>query len=97
MLSKGPGVQQKYAYGPRDDRIREAAEAMEAACGRYDVPLAAAALQFSMRSEVIDSTVVGVSSPQRIDQTLELAAVAIPDELWAELDQATPPRELWLD
>jgi D-threo-aldose 1-dehydrogenase len=97
MLSKGPGVQQKYAYGSRDDRIREAAEAMEAACGRHDVPLAAAALQFSMRSEVIDSTVVGVSSPQRIDQTLELAAVAIPDELWAELDQATPPRELWLD
>ena len=39
---------------------------MEAACRRYDVPLAAAALQFSMRSEVIDSTVVGVSSPQRI-------------------------------
>lgn len=97
MLSKGPRVQQKYAYGSRDDRIREAAEAMEAACGRYEVPLAAAALQFSMRSEVIDSTVVGVSSPQRIDQTLELAAVSIPDELWSELEQATPPRQLWLD
>ena len=97
MLSKGPGVQQKYAYGSRDDRIRKAAEAMEAACRRYDVPLAAAALQFSMRSEMISSTVVGVSSPQRIDQTLELAAVAIPDELWSELEQAVPPRELWLD
>lgn len=97
MLSKGPGVQQKYAYGSRDGRVRQAAEAMEAACQRYDVPLAAAALQFSMKSEVIDSTVVGVSSPQRIDQTLELAAVQIPDELWSELEQATPPRELWLD
>ena len=97
MLSKGPGVQQKYAYGSRDDRIPKAAEAMEAACGRYDVPLAAAALQFSMRSEVIDSTVVGVSSPQRISQTLELATVAIPDGLWSELERATPPRELWLD
>ena len=97
MLSKGPGVQQKYAYGSRDDRIREAAEAMEASCRRYDVPLAAAALQFSMRSEIISSTVVGVSSPQRIDQTLELAAVAIPDELWSELEQAVPSRELWLN
>ena len=96
MLSKGPNVQQKYAYGSRDGRIREAAEAMEAACRRYDVPLAAAALQFSLRSPVIDSTVVGVSSPQRIDQTLELAAVEIPDELWAELERATPARELWL-
>jgi D-threo-aldose 1-dehydrogenase len=97
MLSKGPGVQQKYAYGSPDDRIRQAAETMMAACGRYDVPLAAAALQFSLRSEVIDSTVVGVSSPERIEQTLELAAVAIPDELWSELEQATPAPELWLE
>src|SRR5918998_5892720 len=96
MLSKGPSVQQKYAYGPRDDRIGQAAEAMEAACQRYNVPLAAAALQFSLRSELVDSTVVGVSSPQRIAQTLELAAVPIPDELWSELEQVTPPRELWL-
>jgi D-threo-aldose 1-dehydrogenase len=96
MLSKGPSVQQNYAYGSRDDRIRTAAEAMDAACRRYDVPLAAAALQFSMRSELIDSTVVGVSSPERIDQTLELAAVTIADELWSELEQATPPLELWL-
>jgi D-threo-aldose 1-dehydrogenase len=96
MLSRGPSVQQKYAYGSRDDRIRKAAEAMEAACRRYDVPLAAAALQFSLRSELIDSTVVGVSSPQRITQTVELAAVTIPDELWPELEQLTPPQELWL-
>jgi D-threo-aldose 1-dehydrogenase len=96
MLSKGPSVQHKYAYGSRDERIREAAEAMEAACTRYDVPLAAAALQFSIRSELIDSTVVGVSSPQRIDQTLELAAVTIPEDLWSELEQLTPPQELWL-
>jgi D-threo-aldose 1-dehydrogenase len=96
MLSKGPSVQQNYAYGSPDDRIRKAAEAMEAACRHYDVPLAAAALQFSLRSEVIDSTVVGVSSPQRITQTLELAAVPIPDELWPELEQLTPPQELWL-
>ena len=97
MLSKGPAVQQKYAYGARDDRIRKAAEAMEAACLRYGVPLAAAALQFSLRSEMIHSTVVGVSSPQRIDETLELAAAPIPDDLWSELEQATPPRELWLN
>ena len=97
MLAKGPSVQQKYAYGARDDRIREAAEAMEAACRRHGVPLPAAALQFSLRSPVIDSTVVGVSSPERIEQTLDLAAVPIPDELWPELERALPARELWLD
>ncbi len=97
MLSKGPGVQPTYAYGSRDDRIREAAVEMAAACWRYDVPLAAAALQFSLRSEVITSTVVGMSSPERIAQTLELAAVTIPDDLWSELEQHTPARGLWLD
>jgi D-threo-aldose 1-dehydrogenase len=96
MLSKGPGVQPKYAYGSRDDRIRQAAEAMEAACRRYGVPLAAAALQFSLRSELIDSTIVGVSSPVRITETLELASVVIPDELWPELERLTPPQQLWL-
>ncbi len=97
MLSKGPSVQQKYGYDARDPRVREAAEAMEAACRRHGVPLAAAALQFSLRSEVVDSTVVGVSAPERIDQTLELAAVAVPDELRDELERLVPPRELWLN
>ena len=96
MLSKGPSVQKNYAYGSRADETLAAALAMEAACRRYDVPLAAAALQFSLRSEVVDSTVVGMSSPERIAQTLELAAVTIPDDLWAELEQHTPARELWL-
>ena len=38
-----------------------------------------------------------MSSPERIAQTLELAAVTIPDDLWSELEQHTPARELWLD
>jgi D-threo-aldose 1-dehydrogenase len=97
MLSKGPDVQTKYAYGSRDERIPAAARAMAEACARHGVPLAAAALQFSMRAPFVDSTVVGVSSPERIAQTVELATTAIPDELWAELEQAVPPRELWLD
>ena len=97
MLSRGPDVQEKYAYGMPDDRVRRAAAAMQAICERFGVPLAAAALQFSLRTEIIDSTVVGMSSPERIAQTLELAATAIPDELWSELEKHTPARELWLD
>ena len=97
MLSKGPEVQPSYAYGTGDDRAREAAIAMAAACRDHGIPLAAAALQFSMRSELIDSTVVGMSSPERVADTVALASIPIPDELWAELDRLTPPRDLWLD
>jgi D-threo-aldose 1-dehydrogenase len=96
MLAKGPATQPKYGYGERDDRVAAAARAMQDACARHGVPLAAAALQFSLRSPLIDSTVVGISAPERVDQTLELASLAIPDELWDELAALTPPRHLWL-
>jgi D-threo-aldose 1-dehydrogenase len=96
MLAKGPAVQSKYGYGERDSRVASAAAAMQDACTRHGVPLAAAALQFSLHSEVVDSTVVGISTPERVEQTLEYAAVPIPPELWAELDALTPPADLWL-
>jgi D-threo-aldose 1-dehydrogenase len=70
---------------------------MGEACARHGVPLAAAALQFSMRCEAIDSTIVGVSSPERVAATLELANVEIPDALWGELEALTPPPDVWLD
>jgi len=97
MLAKGPAVQAKYAYGQRSQAIGVAALAMQSACEAAGVPLAAAALQFSLRAPFVDSTVVGVSSPERIQQTLDLAAVSIPESLWSELDRLCPDPQLWLD
>ena len=97
MLAKGPEQQSKYAYGERDDTIAQAAAAMGAAADRAGVPLAAAALQFSLRASFIHSTIVGMSSPVRVGQTLELANVPIPESLWTELEALVPPPHLWLD
>lgn len=94
MLARGSST---YAYGQRDDAIAAAAAAMRVAADKAGVPLAAAALQFSLRADFIDSTVVGVSSPSRVAETLSLATVPVPDELWAELEALTPPSSLWLD
>lgn len=96
MLAKGPGAQPKYGYGERHDSVAAAAMAMQDACGRYGIPLAAAALQFSLRSPLVDSTIVGLSTPDRVEQTLEYAAIEIPDDLWEELEPLTPSREHWL-
>ena len=85
MLAKGPGGHARYAYRANEAMARRAA-AMEAACQAHGVPLAAAALQFSLRSELVDATIVGVSAPERVRQTLELAQVEIPDALWEELE-----------
>ena len=97
MLAKGPGVQSTYAYGERDDRVAEAARRMAVACADAGVPLAAAALQFSTQAPFIDSTVVGVSRPERVAETVQAARIDIPDDLWASLDRLVPPRSTWLD
>lgn len=96
MLSKGPDVQPKYAYGTRGDEVADAATRMQQVCARAGVPLAAAALQYSMRLPSVDSTVIGVSSPERVAQTLELAAVEVPDEVWDELERLVPDPAGWL-
>jgi D-threo-aldose 1-dehydrogenase len=85
MLVKGPEVVPKYCYQPASastlDRVRE----MQRICVSYDVPLAAAALQFSLRETRITSTIVGISEPERVEETFRLAEWPLPDELWEEL------------
>jgi D-threo-aldose 1-dehydrogenase len=85
MLAKGPGAQARYAYR-EDAQMADRAARMLQACSRFGVPLAATALQFSLRSELVDSTVVGVSSPERVAQTIDFAGLDIPAGLWDELD-----------
>ncbi len=91
ILAQGPDAQPRYAYEPAGAANREAVLAMQAACSAHGVPLAAAALQFSVRDPRVASTVVGVSEPGRIEETAALMAQHVPDELWAELE-LLPPR-----
>ena len=85
MLVKGPDLQPKYCYAPASlatiSRVRE----MERLCKQHRVPLAATALQYSLRDERIVSTIVGMSEPGRIAQTFDLANWPIPNDLWADL------------
>ena len=86
ILAKGPDTYARYAYQDAPEQMVERARRLQEICRRYDVPLAAAALHFSLRDPRITSTIIGISKPERIQQTLELYAQQIPDELWPELD-----------
>jgi D-threo-aldose 1-dehydrogenase len=86
MLVKGPKVQPKYAYRRDEEDTRQKAFVMQELCESYGIPLAAAALQFSVREPLISSTAVGVSSPERIQETRRLLAYELPDELWERLN-----------
>lgn len=86
LLAKGPDSGARYVYQDAPAQVLDQARAMDAVCRRYDVPLGAAALQFSMRDPRITSTIVGMTKPERIQQTVEWASYPIPDQLWADIE-----------
>jgi D-threo-aldose 1-dehydrogenase len=85
MLVKGPDAYPRYMYQEAPQAMIARARLLQAVCERYNVPLPAAALQFSLRDPRITSTIVGLSRPERLAQTLRLAQQSIPAELWADL------------
>ncbi len=95
ILAKGSAAMPKYAYSGAPDVLLERVRSMERACEQYGVPLPAAALQFSTRDPRITSTIVGVSRPERIAETVRLATWDIPDVLWEALEPLHAPQELW--
>lgn len=90
LLARGPRDGARYQYKPASAELLAWTARAEAVCARHAVPLPALALSLSLRAETIDGTVVGVSSPARLDSLEQLAATEIPDALWGELDALGP-------
>lgn len=86
ILARGPEDYPRYAYEEAPESMLETVRAMQRECREFGVPLAAAALQFSLKDERIASTIVGISAPERVEHTMELARCPISEELWPRLD-----------
>ena len=86
MLAKGPDQWARYAYREAPPELIQRVRQIDQVCQQYNVPLAAAALQFSLRDPRITSTVVGMTRPERLAQTIKLALHPIPDDLWSQLE-----------
>src|SRR3989440_6476235 len=80
ILAKGPDAYPRYMYGQASPDLLRRARQMEEACKRHGLPLAAAALQFSLRDARITSTIVGITRSERLTETMKLAQHPIPDE-----------------
>jgi D-threo-aldose 1-dehydrogenase len=85
MLAKGPDAYPRYAYMTAPDAMIATTRQISSICAKYNVSIAAAALQFSMLDPNVDVTIVGMSKPERLGQTIDLATVEIPAALWEEL------------
>lgn len=86
VLAKGSAKAKKITYQDATEAELAPVRAVEEICARHGVPVGAAALQFSIRDPRITSTILGVSKPSRIAQTLEWMDFPTTDALWADLE-----------
>ena len=74
-----------YDYGPAPQHIIDKVAKIEDLCERYQVPLAAAALQFSLAHPSVASVIPGMGNVRRVQQTIDLFNMEISSDFWAEL------------
>lgn len=97
LLTRWPLATARYAYGQAPPALLAAAESMGRLCAEAGVPLAAAALQWSLRDPRITSTIVGVARVDHYERTLALADVPVEDGLWAAIEAVPLDDRTWQD
>lgn len=90
VLAKGSATMPRVTYQPATEDKLAPIRAVEEICARHGVPPGAVALQFSMRDPRVGSTIVGVTKPERVAQSLHWATMDIADAVWQELDGLAP-------
>lgn len=86
ILAKGSAAYPRFAYRPATEDIMRRVKELEKICEEYNVPLKTVALHFSLRDPRITSTIIGVSKPSRIADTIQIYETVVPDEIWKEID-----------
>ena len=86
VLAKGSAEMPRVTYQEADATALAPVVAVEQICARHGVAPGALALQFSIRDPRIASTIIGVTKPERIAQTLDWASAGIPEVVWQEID-----------
>lgn len=85
ILAKGLKAYPYYYTYPVSEDIANKVSRLERISEKYQIPIGAVALQFSLRDTRITSTVIGMSSPMEVDQNLVLMEIEIPEGIWMEL------------
>lgn len=85
ILATGPVPGARYNYHEPTAAEAEHVRRIQAVCQRYNVPLAAAALQFTLHHPVVASVIPGAFAPHHPTQNVETMRVDIPADLWHDL------------
>lgn len=85
-----PGADARYDYAPASDALRAHAQRIADVCAQHGVSLPAAALAFPLRHPAVAAVVVGMRSPDEVEQNARHASEKIPEQLWEEVDALGP-------
>ncbi|MGO4832301.1 aldo/keto reductase, partial [Rhizobiaceae sp. 2RAB30] len=85
ILAAGNAGNRKFNYQDVPEGIAHKVDDLAAVCRKFDVPLAAAAIQFPFRHPAVTSVLIGVKHPGRVHQNIAWFEHRLPDELWLAL------------
>ena len=93
ILASGvvPGARYNYREPTETEIIR--VRGIEATCRAFDVPIAAAALQFPLHHPLVASVIPGAFAPEQVRSNVENMKHPIPDEFWSALKRGGFIRE----
>jgi D-threo-aldose 1-dehydrogenase len=83
ILATGVKCQElHYDYQKAPANVVERVRQLEAVCDEFNVPLAAAALQFPLAQAAVVSVLPGLNRADRVTETVKLYRTALPKALW---------------
>jgi D-threo-aldose 1-dehydrogenase len=85
ILATGVTPDAKHNYVSAPPEIRKRVAQIVATSSGYDVPLAAAAVQFGLMHPAVRRVVVGMRTPEEVRQNIRSFLHPIPGEFWARL------------
>ena len=88
ILASGSVPGALFDYSPAPEDILQRVRRIEAICRRFGVPLAAAALTFTLRHPAVATVIPGVATAVELRTTADKAAQPIPEGLWTALADA---------
>lgn len=74
-----------YNYEPAPKPVIERVARIEQVCAEFEIPLAAAALQFPAAHPQVCSVLAGLADAAQVEQAVTLMNLSLPDEFWQVL------------
>jgi D-threo-aldose 1-dehydrogenase len=85
ILATGARGDGSYAYQRVPQDVLERVQRIEAVCGRHNVLLRSAAIQFPLAHPIVASVIPGANSNKQVLQNIAAFLQPIPREFWSEL------------